>query len=817
MFSHVKRSGEGEVIEKKALVQHLLEVAAAANQLSPIPNREDEHIIKQIHLVNASGHDFGKYTPYFQTYLLTGEKKNNLHFHSYISAVWTAYLLCEKYSWEGWGRYAPLLGFLAVLHHHDDLGSLEHDIPLARDVNAELMELLGHISPHSDKLERLEKQIESLIPHSDTIAGDYQYLLGISVSVHEFRDGYAQVFKKLDQLKQQFAVEDDTVKVKLFYYLQLLFSLLIDGDKHSAAGLPFTERCSLPPNLVDQYAAEKFTREPESVLDRLRVDFAQTAKKQLARFNENKRLYTMTSPTGSGKTLTSFAVALGMREAIRNTRGYEARIIYALPFTSIIEQNFAVLRDVLAFMPDFSASEGRYLLKHHHLAEVAYKENNGEKTLSEALLLMESWEAEVVVTTFYQLLHSVIGFKNRYLKKIHQLCGSIIILDEVQNIPAEYWPLLNNVLQQMSHHFGCYILLLTATKPFIFEPEVAQEWLSAEKVKQYFQSLDRTRIVPVLSEDGESWSEEEWFERFVECYDASKSHLIILNTVQSSMDMYRRVKGLAGDRPVYYLSTNITPRERMDRLNDIAQDLEDEVPIIVVSTQVVEAGVDLDFDIVVRDLAPIDSIVQAAGRCNRRGKPEKGTLYVIPLKRNESKRSDCQLVYGPIHRQLAVKGLTHEVIHERDFYPWIESYFSQKVKKTDQTLSRSIWDGVRNLRFYDKEKPSRDEAVSRFRLIEQRLDMASLFVQMDEEAENVWERYETEVIGEPDVKRRKEAYLKLRRAFQSYVISVPLKRVKNLEQFGSVFLLRSELLNQYYKIGDTGFIRKPEEAEVWML
>ncbi|MFD1426294.1 CRISPR-associated helicase Cas3' [Kroppenstedtia sanguinis] len=816
MYSHIKKNKQGEVKWKKPLVQHLQEVADSADYLSPLPDSQDEKLLKQIHRINAYGHDFGKYTPYFQTYLLTGEKEGNLHHHSYISAVWTAWLLKKNSLREGWGCYAPLLGFLVVLHHHGDLGSLEHDIPKEEDTNVELARFLGHVSRHRDKIEQLKKQIDSLIPYQEIIESDYASMLGVAVSIQDFSDHLLEIYGMLVQLKEQLSAENNSLRVKLFFYLQLLFSLLIDGDKHSAANLSFMERRHLPADLVNRYAADHFKKKPETTLDHLRVDFSQTAIDQLAQFNVKRRLYTITSPTGTGKTLISFAVALGMREEIKKELGYEARIIYALPFTSIIEQNYDKLREVLCYIPDFDGSEERYLLKHHHLAEVAYRENNADKPISDSLLLMESWESEVVITTFYQLLHSVIGFKNRYLKKIHQLCGSIIILDEVQNVPAEYWPLLNNMLKHLSQQLGCYILLLTATKPFIFEKGEAQEWLPSNKVERYFQSLNRMKIVPILPEDGGGWSEDEWIDRFIERYDEEKSHLLILNTVQSSINIYQRVaKHICGQK-IYYLSTNITPHERMKRLRAIGDDLKNREPIVLVSTQVVEAGVDLDFDVVVRDLAPIDSIVQAAGRGNRNGQRAQGTMFVLPMMRNETK-SDCTLVYGAIHRKLAIEGITQDVIHERDFYPWIESYFKQKMKKTNQTISRHIWNGVRSLRFHDQDNPNNSESVSRFRLIEQRLDMASLFVQMDEKAEKVWERYMTEVVAQPEMLLRKEAYLKLRRVFQSYVISAPLKRVKNLEVYGGVFLLRKELLSQYYKVNDTGFIRNPEDADVWML
>src|SRR5690606_37693691 len=142
---------------------------------------------------------------------------------------------------------------------------------------------------------------------------------------------------------------------------------------------------------------------------------------------------------------------------------------YALPFTSVIDQNEAVIQKLLKQLPDYAKNQHRYLIKHHHLTNIEYVKENEELPLSQSLLLTESWESEIIVTTFIQLFYTLIGYENRMLKRFHQIAGSIVILDEIQNIPVEYWPLLKLVLSKMAELFSCTFILLTATQPHIFE------------------------------------------------------------------------------------------------------------------------------------------------------------------------------------------------------------------------------------------------------------------------------------------------------------------------------------------------------------
>ncbi len=371
-------------------------------------------------------------------------------------------------------------------------------------------------------------------------------------------------------------------------------------------------------------------------------------------------ILSLTAPTGSGKTLTALSCALRLRERVRKEESYLPRIVYALPFVNIIDQNSAVVEEVLKGHADYNHSPSSYLLKHHHLAPQAFREDQ-DVTNDEALLLTESWESEIVVTTFVQLFESLVTNRNRRLKKLHNLAGAIVVLDEVQSIPYEQWRLVEYTLNTLTEQLGCTVLQMTATRPHILPS--ARELL--DHPEKHFEGLSRTTIIPRpdirTTEDLESFCEE--------LIEDDSSLLVVLNTIGDAVNLYRRLRELPGlipyrenmprdgrgDRPLVHLSTNLTPWQRARRVRMLRRYMKLGGRPIVISTQVIEAGVDLDFDIVIRDRGPLDSIVQVAGRGNRAGRNETPRpVYIVYLERDQGS-SPATLVYGNILPQIPTK------------------------------------------------------------------------------------------------------------------------------------------------------------------
>ena len=817
---------------EKKLTVHLQEVHDyALAMLRQVPlSTEDYQTAETILKIITITHDFGKYMSYFQKHL-DGESTNDLHQHSFISALFAAHLLRSPQQLglsAPWSEYAPIIAYICVLHHHGNLRDISLDVARSKDIE---QDTLKHTL--SRRVQLLKKQILDIHNHLSSILQDLLPLwTSLSIPLHlnqelvDFVNNYKKVFDLVNRQYYFIGIKKNAPS-ELYYFVLLLYSCLIDADKLSAANISRTPRLHLPSDLVDQYRNHQFDIYERKGMNGWRNRIYQTV---MDRLNEvinhfpDQKIFTLTAPTGSGKTLLALSAALKWREHIQEKEGYRPRIIYALPFTSVIDQNEQVFRNVLMQQADFFQNEHRYLIKHHHLSTISYKTEDEELPLRQALLLIENWESEMIVTTFVQLFHTLIGYRNRSLKKYHQIAGSILILDEVQNIPVEYWPLIRSVLSQIANIFSCKILLLTATQPLIFPEDETVELLEGKNVTPGDFFLEMNRIELQRLDDKEFYTPDEWVDLFQYRFEDGKSYLAIFNTIKTSIDMYLKLKEWLEDRgyEVFYLSTNIIPLERQKRIESIREQLQEKKKVVVFSTQVVEAGVDLDFDIVYRDLGPIDSIIQAAGRCNRNGGMEdKGKVYITPIRRNNTLEST--LVYGAIHTKIALEILPKRKIPESAFYQLIEQYFKSIKDSKSEEASNGIIEAMRGLKFDADDKQfvkNNPEYVSEFQLIQESHHAIDVFVAVDEQAESVWEKYIAEVVEEADFETRFENYLKVKKELRQYVISAPIKLVKNFNRDyfdkTKMLYLPNDIVDQYYD-KDYGLIRSSELVDAWIM
>ena len=385
------------------------------------------------------------------------------------------------------------------------------------------------------------------------------------------------------------------------FWTRMLFSCLVDADYLDTEEFM---RGSPPPRgssqtmeqLLDRLEkyVEKWSR-PQSELDRARCDILRACMD--AGENQKPGLFTLTVPTGGGKTISSLAFAL--RHAVAHGK---KRIVYVIPYTSIIEQTADTFRKVL----------GEDVVLEHH-ANVDFDDDESGLPDPEKVrkkLAAENWDLPVVVTTAVQFFESLFANKPSRCRKLHNLADSVIIFDEAQTLPLPYQLPCVRAIAELTVNYGASCVLCTATQPALgplftgITLELNPREIAPEIPSLVFQRVQYKRLGQL--------SDEELAQRL----DTHKQVLCIVSTRKQAQAVY----SLLGKENSFHLSTLMTPEHRRAILAEVKKRLEAGLPCRVVSTSLIEAGVDVDFPVVYRAEAGLDSIVQAAGRCNREGK-----------------------------------------------------------------------------------------------------------------------------------------------------------------------------------------------------
>lgn len=387
-------------------------------------------------------------------------------------------------------------------------------------------------------------------------------------------------------------------------WVRLLFSCLVDADSLATEAFTDPEKALLrtryptPDELFSQLARHMETKfgEPRTEVHRIRQEVLRACVDQA---KCPPGIFSLTVPTGGGKTLSSLAFAL-RHASLHGQR----RVVYAIPYTSIIEQTAKTFREIF----------GEWVLEHHSNLD---PDDPARETVKSALAA-ENWDAPIVVTTNVQLFESLFSARRSRCRKLHRLVGSVIVLDEAQLLPPEFLAPILDVLRAMVRDYGVTVVISTATQPALDLGEVRE--LAPDPA-----ALDR-RLRRVRYEWPESNQPQTW-EEIAEKVMAHSQALCVVNR----RDDARHLVSLLPEEAIH-LSALMCGEHRSRTIARIKRRLAGGQPVRVVSTQLVEAGVDLDFPAVFRAFAGLDSIAQAAGRCNREGRlqlPELGRVVVF--------------------------------------------------------------------------------------------------------------------------------------------------------------------------------------------
>lgn len=772
----------------------------------------NKHVLSDIACIIGLAHDLGKSSRSFQKYLLSEIEEEKLKMknheetrHSPLGAF-CGYYFVQEYVRSNqlktdYADYLPMVAFLVIQRHHGDLNPLINEAAKYKASN--LTAYLNDVDELSfDKL---------LFSISSSILGlencNYKWL-------QSKINNYEKDMKAIRSFARTLGRQQ---KLDYYFITALLYSTLVDADKSDASELKkdYTNN-TIPGNLVDQYRSILGFDNPSTEMNQLRNEIYQASADVTNAVEQGKHVLSINVPTGTGKTLNALSVAVKIREHLILQENLNRSIIYALPFTSIIDQNYQVFNEVLTKVSGREPGNN-ILLKHHYLADGFYKavENNEEYLEYSALdskFIIEGWNSSIIVTTFVQLFHSLITNRNSASRKFHRIANSIIILDEIQAIPHRYWYLLREICNYMAEHMDTYFIFVTATLPLIFPKGEIYELVAHKET--YYRALNRIKLETYI----EKIIDINEFQKIVineALTNKNKDILIVMNTIKSAQTIYEKLINEldAAENIFYYLSSHVVPAERKERIERIK--LDQEKRKVVVSTQLIEAGVDIDLDIVFRDMGPLDSVNQVAGRCNRNLTKGKGVVKLYYIKRGN--KPDSSYIYDSTllnaTKQTIEACSIQGCIEEKDFYDMSSNYYRLLTQGIlSDAESENILEAVYSLNY---------EKIQEFKLIDENYEKADLFVEIDEKAREIWNRF-LELSNIDDRWKRREEFYRFKNIFQQYIISVQ-KKAEWLSPFagnmiGGIFHISLDIVDMYYKVeghGDTGFITQGEAYAIW--
>ncbi|KDE59362.1 helicase [Halostagnicola sp. A56] len=650
--------------------------------------------LNEIAAIVAQCHDIGKATTWFQAYVIDEAESSKRTNHSLLGAYLGYYVLDRS----GYDSEDCLAAFVAIAKHHGRLPNVKKYVDgVARFEN----ESKANNERQRVVIEQVRNIDEHYRPFVQSFVSDVTNGTG---SWNEFTSKITDktLFRTVYEHFDQFSFGNDRSNPsEAFYQILLqLWSGLILADKTTAAGIDSENLTASKPDsrvlsgYIDDLGEDSAEGSQTEALDRFRDEARQGVLAGVKAFRNSERsIATLTLPTGMGKTLTGLSAALELREDGN-------RIVYALPFTSVIDQVADELTEVFN-----SDGKDDLLTIHHHLAETVTEldddqDEGTDKDARLAEMVAESWRSGLTLTTFVQLFESLVGPGNTQSMKLPALYDSVIVLDEPQALPMKWWKLVQRIVTILTEEYDATVVAMTATQPALFD----DAFELVDDVDRYFNRFERVEYdvhdsALAFDNTDATLDYETAGKTILNETSGTGSALAICNTIDSAAALTDTIeeqgavidvghhlteileaksidsqgvdseetgdkvaaddginvdvlvdrveKALDPDeRALVHLSTRLRPRDRLVLIEATKRLTEQSVPVVAVSTQLIEAGVDISFDRVYRDIAPIDSVVQAAGRCNRSFESDRGTVTLWWLSPpEETTKTPSQAVY----------------------------------------------------------------------------------------------------------------------------------------------------------------------------
>lgn len=575
-------------------------------------------------------HDLGKSDPLWQDYIY-GRKKGKFN-HSSAGGKYIQETLAKmKTSMENQGMSEVMSEVMAyVIYSHHGLFDIIHEVNGNYVMKTRFdYETTGNYAYQEKVIPYINKIEERLLQETDSTIQDIYFL-----ALEEFKP----IFNKIQTMAKRTNNNKNAITYYTHCLVRLALSILKEGDIYDSANAFETH----PVTRVSSEKRQQFWEESVEKVENLAEKFADNQSTSPLNTNRTKLsnqlkesglenesgIFKLEMPTGSGKTHAS------LRYSINNAKKYHKdRIFYVTAFLSVLEQNATTIKETL--------TDSDYILEHH--SNIIQEDEKDNKKLQ---YLTDSWNSPFVLTTMVQFFQSMFKGKASNIRRFHQFIDSIIIIDEVQSLPIKTIYHFNLMMNFMSEIMHTNIVLCTATQPILDLKDLDYPitYTKTKKGNSDLAILDsqmqsdfrRTKAVNLI-EDNSPLTTEDLANNIQADLETHHSILVILNTKKAVKELFNYLKETTS-ATVIYLTTNLCAIHRLDKIKCIKEELDvlhkkkkpkETEKIIVVSTQLVEAGVDFDFNIVYRSLAGIDSLVQAAGRCNRNGLLEYGLVKVF--------------------------------------------------------------------------------------------------------------------------------------------------------------------------------------------
>lgn len=738
LLSHINPSAlpDGQVneplfSEDPAAPGHLNQVArlaaAFAEAMFPPQPQSPGELSRRMGQMAGFWHDLGKYSQEFQRYLRRVTADKDSHSGEMVDRVdhSTAGAQHAVARSPGLGH---LLAFVIAGHH---AGLPDWNGTSAATLKARLLKQVAPWSDHAPAALRTDP--------------------GLPAATHLPPNGFAWAF-----------------------YVRMLFSCLTDADFLATEAFMNPEQANRrpaePPSMarlaerLGQYMHERFS-EPDRPVQITRQRVLHACKEAAVL---EPGFFSLNVPTGGGKTLSSLVFALdhAARHGLR-------RVICAIPFTSIIEQNAQVYREVFAPLGD------GVVLEHH----ASLDPDNPQ--VQAARLAVENWEAPLIVTTNVQLFETLFANRPGRCRKLHRMARSVIVLDEAHTLPVALLEPCLAALRELVQRYGCTVVLSTATQPALTQREGFGIGLTG--VREIMPDLPalHAAMQRVMVGDAGTLTLEETAERLA----GAEQALVIVNTRRHARELYQQLTLRTPDKEGnFHLSALLCPQHRSRKLEQIKARLKLGLPCRVVSTQLVEAGVDVDFPLVYRAQAGLDSVAQAAGRCNREGKlPHLGQTWVFtPAEDSFQPKGELGQAADNARQVMGLPEYAGDVLS----LAAMERYFLLHTWQQGGETG-SGWDKKDIMNCFKKGSSLKEpflfqfrEAAEKFQWIEDA--QQPVIIPWDDQARAVLARLQSVIKPEP-------ALLSwAARALQRYVVTIPDPQHRALRQAGLLDALHRE-------------------------